>query len=358
MTILTPRDRLETVFAGGKPDHTPALGGWIAAPGHIAAIAGVTLEQYWADAEAVSLRAYDILGMDGLVGLFVPRHQDDFRCVDHENYMHAKTDMSLEDALDYVDALPSADEILATFAFEERYAAFRQDQIAWQQRCGSMVWMPGQWGAGAKITWYEQLGYENFFLVMGGYPERARKLVEVGGARGHNQFRLVARAVQEGIFPRAVLFGEDICTQKGPMVSPRFMTRCYAPALAHGLEPLLAVGCKPVWHSDGDIRPIMDMLIECGVQGFQGFQPECGLTIDYVASRRTREGNPLLIFGPLAVTTELPVCSPDEIRAKIRHAIDVCRDQADLVIFTANTINPDVPLENVLAMYDEARKPL
>jgi hypothetical protein len=28
------------------------------------------------------------------------------------------------------------------------------------------------------------------------------------------------------------------------------------------------------------------------------------------------------------VTTELPFCTPDEIRRKVRHAVDVCRDSA------------------------------
>jgi len=94
-----------------------------------------------------------------------------------------------------------------------------------------------------------------------------------------------------------------------------------------------------VWHCDGDVRPILDMLLECGVRGLQGFQPECGMTIDFVASKRTREGDPLLVFGPLAVTTELPFCTPDEIRAKVRHAVEVCQGNADLVMFTGNTIN-------------------
>jgi uroporphyrinogen-III decarboxylase len=100
------------------------------------------------------------------------------------------------------------------------------------------------------------------------------------------------------------------------------------------------------------VRPLLDMLFDCGVQGLQGFQPECGMTIEYVATRRTREGRRLLIFGPLAVTTELPVCTPAEIRAKVHHAVEVCRGNADLVLFTGNTINPDVPLANIRAMYD------
>ena len=350
---MTSRERLETVFTGGRPDRTPLLGGWIACPEHIAEVAGVTLEAYWEAPEPVSIEAYRRLGMDGLIGVFVPPNREDFRCVDASSYAHAQGDMSLEDALAWVEAMESPEQIEREFDFDASYAEFRAGLLAGQERCGDMLWMPAQWGSGASISWYGQLGYENFFLVVGMYPDHARKLVEVGGANGHNRTRLIARAVQEGIYPHAVLLGEDICTQRGPMVSPDFMERCYAPQLRRGLEPLLEVGCKPVWHCDGDVRPILDMLLDCGVQGLQGFQPECGMDIEFVAAKRTRDGDPLVVFGPLAVTTELPVCTPQEIRRKVRHAVDVCAGNAGLVLFTANTINPDIPLANIRAMYDE-----
>lgn len=63
-----------------------------------------------------------------------------------------------------------------------------------------------------------------------------------------------------------------------------------------------------------------------------------------------------LIFGPLAVTTELPVLTPREIKTKVRQAIEICKGQADLALFASNTINPDIPLENIHAMYDAVRE--
>jgi hypothetical protein len=118
------------------------------------------------------------------------------------------------------------------------------------------------------------------------------------------------------------------------------------------LEPLLEVGCKPVWHSDGNVRPLVDMLIRCGVQGFQGFQPGCGVTLEFMLEHRTREGEPLIIFGPMAVTTELPVLSPAEVKERVRRAIRLCEKDARLVLFTSNTINPDIPYKNIIAMHE------
>lgn len=352
---LSPRERLESVFRGTAPDRTPVLGGWIACPAHICAVAGVGLDEYWSDPVAVSISAYQELGTDGLVDVFVPSKRDDFRAVDAGTYQKASNGDSLEDIMAKIEAMPSAEEIEAEFDLEREYAEFRRELTTRQESCGDMVYMPAQWGAGAKLSWYADYGYENFFLIVGLYPDYARKLMEIGGARGRCRSRVVARAVRDGIFPHAVFLGEDICTQRGPMVSPEFLEKYYAPQLQYALEPLLEAGCKPVWHCDGDVRPLLDMLIDCGVQGFQGFQPECGMDLEYVVRKRTREGKPLLIFGPLAVTTELPVCTPREIKKKVRRAIEVCKGNADLVLFTSNTINPDIPLENIYAMYEAVR---
>jgi len=352
---MTPKERLDAVFALKTPDRTPVLGGWIACPSHIMEITGVDEDAYWADPKGVSIRAYQLLGADGLSDVFVPVSRDDYRCVDHTSYAQSDKGVSLEDAVAEIDAMPSPEQIEAEFDFESSYAEYRQSLQSMQKLCGEMVWMPAEWSAGARITWYPQFGYENFFLIVGMYPDQAQKLLEIGGAEGHCQSRLVARAVQEGIHPHAVLLGEDICTQRGPMISVDFMEKYYAPQLRYGLEPLLEVGCRPIWHCDGDVRLLLDFLIDSGVQGLQGFQPECGMLLEEIVTRRTRDGEPLVIFGPLAVTTELPVCSPEEIEAKVHHAINICRGNASLVLFTSNTINPDVPLANIRAMYEAVR---
>jgi hypothetical protein len=69
---MTSLERLEAVFALQKPDRTPILGGWIACPEHIMAIAGADEGEYWNDPEGVSIRAYRSLGTDGLVGVKPP----------------------------------------------------------------------------------------------------------------------------------------------------------------------------------------------------------------------------------------------------------------------------------------------
>lgn len=205
---FSPRERLETVFSGEEADRTPILGGWIACPEHICALAEVSIDEYWADPIKASIQAYEVLGSDGLIDICVPKSVSDFRVVDEHSYWRGKSALSLEEAVAEIDSMPSPEEIEADFDFDSAYESFKDELLRMQSLCGDMVWMPAQWKAGAKVTWFEEFGYETFFYIVGLYPDRAEKLMKIGGARGRCQSRLAARAVEEGLYPHAVLLGE------------------------------------------------------------------------------------------------------------------------------------------------------
>jgi len=347
-------ERLEAVFTGQTPDRTPTIGGWISAPQTICDLTGVTLEQYWEDPRPISMRTYERLGCDGLIENLVPRGRDS-RIVDEHTYANADRGKTFEQCVEDIDALDDEADILAAFDFDAEYEPFKAGLLSGQAAAGEMVWFPARWDACACVGHYHTLGYENFFLMTGLHPERIGKLVRRAGARAQCVNRLVARAVEEGLHPHSLFMGEDITTQRGLMISPDFLREHWFEPFTASIQPLLDVGCKPVFHCDGDVRELVPLLLEAGVQGLQGFQPECGVTIETIADLRTREGDPLVVFGPISVTTELPALSPDQLRERVRHAIDVCRGQAGLCLFTADTINPDCPAENIIAMYEAVR---
>jgi len=347
-------ERLEAVFTGSQPDRTPTIGGWISCPDTICALTGVTLEEYWADPNPITVRAYERLGCDGLIDVLVPTGRDS-RIVDEHSYASADRGKTFEQCCDDIDAMDSPDDILAAFDFDTEYDVLKGHLLAGQAGAGEMVWMPARWDACACLGHYHTLGYENFFLMVGLHPERIAKMVRRSAAGAHCVNRLVARAVEEGIHPHALFMGEDITAQRGLMVSPDFMREHWFEPFEYSIQPLLNAGCKPIFHCDGDVRELVPMLLEAGIQGLQGFQPECGVTIEYVADLKTREGDPLVLFGPISVTTELPVLSPDDLHQRVRHAINVCRSRAGLCLFTANTINPDCPPDSIIAMYEAVR---
>jgi len=75
----------------------------------------------------------------------------------------------------------------------------------------------------------------------------------------------------------------------------------------------------------------------------------------WIRELRTRNDDPLLIFGPLSVTETLPYGTPDDIRAAVQKTMALSRDHVSLVFFTSNTIIPDVPLDNIRAFWQSVQ---
>jgi len=69
-----------------------------------------------------------------------------------------------------------------------------------------------------------------------------------------------------------------------------------------------------------------------------------------VASSGWRQSDRWIVARPYGTTAE--------VRADVRRAMDLCKGKAALVFFVSNTMNPDVPLENILACWEgDARAP-
>ena len=257
----------------------------------------------------------------------------------------------MDAVLDAIASYPEPEEEEAAFDAEAAYADYAAELRARQAQCGDLLWCPADWSIIPKALWYHEFGYEAALSTLALHPDRYRKLIRLAAVRGRQKATLIARAIREGLHPRALLTGEDICSQQGPMVSPKFLRREYFPLLEYVWEPLLDVGAKLVWHCDGDYRTLLDDVLACGVAGLQGFQRECGMDLEWIVERRTRDGDLLLIFGPLSVTETLPYGTPDDVCAEVHRAMAHCRDKASLVFFVSNTMNPDVPLENIRAYW-------
>lgn len=347
---MDKKTRLATVFDLHLPDRPPILGGWLAAPESIWALTGCSEDEYWSDPFYWGLQAEHVLGSDGVITIFVPIARGAYRCVDGQ-VLEARAAYTVESVLAEIAAMPDPQEVEATFDEAAEYAKFVATFQAEQGQCGDLLWCPADWKLIPKALWYHEYGYETALTTLALYPDEYRKLIQLSAVRGRQRAVLRARAITEGIHPRAILTGEDLCYRQGSLVSPAYLRREYFPLVEYALEPLLAVGAKIVWHCDGDYRPLLNDVLACGIGGLQGFQQECGMDLEWIVDLRTRQGDPLIIFGPISVTTTLPYGTPADVRTAVQRAMDLCRDKAPLVIFTSNTITPDIPLENVRALW-------
>jgi hypothetical protein len=348
---MDSKTRLARAFDLEAPDRPPILGGWLAASNHIQALTGCSEDEYWDNPHYWTVEAERALGSDGMISFFVPVSRGEYRLVD-EHVIQERAKYSMDGVLAEIAALPEPEQVRHEFDEDVEYDSFVSEFRAMQQKCGDMVWCPADWRLIPRALRVTRFGYENALTLPLVAPMAHRKYMRVTAEHGRHRAKLHARAIQDGIHPRAILTGEDLCGQQGPMISPEYLHKEYFPLVEYSLEPLVAVGAQLVWHCDGDVRPIIHDVLACGFAGLQGFQTECGVDPEWIVKLRTRRGRRLLIFGSMSVTTTLPFGTQEDVRSEVERMMVLCRDTASLVFLTSNTINPDVPLENVRAFWN------
>jgi uroporphyrinogen decarboxylase len=89
-------------------------------------------------------------------------------------------------------------------------------------------------------------------------------------------------------------------------------------------------------------------LIEIGVTVITTVQPEC---MDPFEIKR-RWGDRLTLGGTIGVQSTLPFGKPNEVRRTVREHIQRLGADGGFYVCPANAPMPEVPWENIVAMYD------
>lgn len=144
-------------------------------------------------------------------------------------------------------------------------------------------------------------------------------------------------------------FGDDWGGQTSLLIRPAQWRRLFKPRYAEMFARVKAAG-RDVWfHSDGFINDIAGDLADIGVDVLN-FQ--VAVTGHDWAARHIR--------GRMAVRTDidrqsvLPFGSPAQVREEVARTFESC-GTADGGLIACGEIGPDVPLENVRAMYQAFR---
>jgi hypothetical protein len=317
---------------------------------NLAQIAGLSPEQFIANPLCGTLKANLALDVDGMVAPVLPNSLDQIRTglVQEESFPDVPPEALLAKANSYPD---SEMEILASFdaaAEERRYrqyfeAAFR----GWQ----GIEPIPNFWEIGGHFPLYTEFGYSAFLMACALYPEAVGKIYWAKSLHSRERAKILVRLYKDYDLVPLMFCGEDLCNNKGPMVSPKFLRRHYFPTVRMIIEPLVEAGVRLIHHCDGEVRPVLPDFLEIGFSGLQGFQYELGIEIPELRLLRSRNDQELLLFTGLSVSRTLPFGSPQDVIDEVDYFIDSTDGGRGMFLFTSNVTGVEVPPENIVAAY-------
>jgi hypothetical protein len=203
----------------------------------------------------------------------------------------------------------------------------------------------------SKHTWLTEFGYSAFLMACSLYPEAVGKIYWAKSLHSRERAKILLKLYRDYSLVPLMFCGEDLCNNKGPMVSPTFLRRHYLPTVKMIIEPLVDAGVRLIHHCDGDVRPVVDDFIQIGFSGFQGFQYELGVDPYELKTRRSRLGEEMLFFTGLSVSRTLPFGSPADIRDEVDYFLDFTDGGKGMFLITSNVSGVEVPPENLQTAY-------
>ncbi len=149
-----------------------------------------------------------------------------------------------------------------------------------------------------------------------------------------------------------IKIGDDLGTQESLMISPRMYRQILKPVHADFIAFIKQrTNAKVMFHSDGDVAPLIDDFIEMGVDILNPIQTSAG-TMSDLPTLKKRYGNNIVFCGGVDSHRILPYGSVAEVREEVRRVIEALGPGGGCMIGAVHTVMNDVPPENVLAMVD------
>ncbi|HJW90995.1 MAG TPA: uroporphyrinogen decarboxylase family protein [Anaerolineales bacterium] len=151
-----------------------------------------------------------------------------------------------------------------------------------------------------------------------------------------------------------VHWGDDFSTQRGLMISATHWRKFLKPTYRKIFDLIKSYGLRCWFHSCGTFRPVLPDLIDMGMDVWETVQVQCPGNEPEVLKREY--GQDITFYGAISTQTTLPYGSEAEVRAEVRERIRVLGKGGGYICGNDHLILIDAPMDNVLAMLDEARR--
>jgi len=196
------------------------------------------------------------------------------------------------------------------------------------------------------------LGMDGLYLQMYDRPELVDALlthvVDFYAEVARRTFDAAGKAID------VFFIGNDFGGQRGPLLGPDLFARFLLPHLERLIDLGHDYGLKVMLHCCGGIEPLIEPLIAAGLDALHAVQPSCR-GMDLPELKRTY-GRRIVFNGAIDSHHVLIDGDVDHVRRRTTEVLQIMMPGGGYVAGASHdTILPETPVENVLAMFDTIR---
>jgi len=144
----------------------------------------------------------------------------------------------------------------------------------------------------------------------------------------------------------------DYCLNSGPFLSPSMFSEFIAPYLAKLIKGYRDMGFYTIKHTDGNIMPILDQLVQARPHAFHSLDPQAGVDIKEV---KKLVGDKVCLIGNVNCGL-LQTGTPEQVAESAEYALKWGMPGYGYIFSTSNCVYTGMPLERYRIMLDVWRK--
>jgi uroporphyrinogen decarboxylase len=188
------------------------------------------------------------------------------------------------------------------------------------------------------------LGMDRLMIGLIDRPDLVNRLIHMG-VEHSKAIMAKARALGAEFF----VFGDDYAGTSGPFVSPDHFREFFYPGLKEVVETAKNLGAYAVKHTDGNLNPILDQIVDTGIDALHPIDPEAGMRIRDV---KERYGDRICVIGNIDTGYILSDASTAEVEEVVKKTIVEAAPGGGYIISSANSIHAHVKPDNYAAMLE------
>ena len=163
--------------------------------------------------------------------------------------------------------------------------------------------------------------------------------------------RYIRNCIEAGA--EIILVAGDYATSKHPMLSQEHLARYVMPALKALADEARSRGAYIVKHTDGNIQPIFDMVLDTGINGIHPIDPLAGMDLGVV---KEKYGHRVCLLGNIDCAYVLTWGTTEEVREEVKRCIRQAARGGGYICMSSNTIHSAVKPENYVEMVKAIRE--
>lgn len=186
------------------------------------------------------------------------------------------------------------------------------------------------------------MGYEELLYAVMDEPELVEGLIELSV---HINSGLAKEVAKRGV--KIVMTGDDYAYNLGPMVCATTFEEIFFPYLKKVVSNFKAEGLYAIKHTDGNIMPIVDMIVEAGFDCIDPLEPVANMDLAYM---KKTYGNRVALKGNVDCAHTLCDAPLSQVREETRRCLEIGSKGGGYILSSSNSIHSAVRPESFMEM--------